>query len=108
MDIFSELQFVLDVAPDRPEIEGIGDILGLVMNLLMGLGIGISAIFIGLAGIKFITSGGDPKAVDQSKRALTYAIVAAIISVGALAFRIILLQVIGVEGQDLIDPVPSF
>ena len=51
---------------------------------------GLTAVFfIIFAGIKFLTSGGDPKQVDGAKKTLTYAIAGLIIVF--LAFAIITL-----------------
>jgi hypothetical protein len=104
-----ELKYLPDTFPDRTELDSIGAILGIAVNVAMGVGVSVSVVFLGLAGLRFISAGGDPKAVDQAKKALTYAVVALVLSVGALAFKTILVGgILGVTESDLTDPVPDF
>lgn len=50
----------------------------IIRAALMFAGI-IALIFIILSGIKMVTSGGDPKAVDAAKKTLTFAIIGLVI-----------------------------
>ncbi len=53
------------------------DLQGVFWNAVKGLiALGGIVLFVMLVtgGLKFITSGGDPKAVDSAKKTLTYAI----------------------------------
>ncbi len=74
----------------------------------MGVGISVSVIYIGLAGIRYMTSQGDPKATQQAKQALTYSIVAMVLSIGALAVKAIILGIAGVVDPDLTGGTPTF
>ncbi len=59
----------------------------------------VAVFFIILAGIKFLTSGGDPKQVEGARKTLTYAVAGLIVIL--LAFAII--KLIGtITGADCI------
>ncbi len=97
---------VLDVAPNVSRIDSVGSFFGIAINVAMGVGISIAVIFMILAGIRFITSQGDPKAMEQAKQALTYAVVALVLSMGALALRVIIYNILGAD-SDILGPVGS-
>lgn len=63
---------------------------------------GIIAVFmVIIAGIRFITSGGDPKTVDSAKKTLTYAILGLLI----VFFSFFILRIIAyVTNVACIDP----
>jgi hypothetical protein len=56
----------------------------LVSAALIFVGI-TTAFLIVLAGIKFVTSGGDPKQVDSAKKILTFAIIGLVIVLSSFA-----------------------
>jgi len=94
--------------PD-PGYNSIGEFLGVGLNVLMGVGVSLSVIFIGLAGLRYLSSGGNPDNADQAKRALTYSIVALVLSVSAVAIKYILLNsILGVDHVDLTNATPEF
>lgn len=94
--------------PD-PGYESVSDFLSVGLNLLMGVGVSLSVIFIGLAGLRYLSSGSNPDNVDQAKRALTYSIVALVLSIGAVAIKYILLNsILGVTHDDLVNATPGF
>ena len=94
--------------PD-PGYNSVGEFLGVGLNVLMGVGVSLSVIFIGLAGLRYLSSGGNPDSVDQAKKALTYSIVALVISVGAVAIKYILINsILGVTHEDLVNATPVF
>ncbi len=84
-------------APGASRYASFTDFLGVLVNFTLGVGVSLSVIFIGLAGIRFIMSNGDPKAVDQARHALMYAVLGLVLSIGALAVRTILLNTLGVS-----------
>ncbi len=65
--------------------------LPVVFNYIVDWAIGLAGLvavfFIVFAGIKFLTSGGDPKQVEGARKTLTYAIVGLLVVF--LAFSII-------------------
>ena len=58
-----------------------------VVTILMGISGSIAIILIIIAGIKFVTSGGDPKKLAAAQATITYAIIG--IAVTVLAFIIL-------------------
>ncbi|MBD3365839.1 hypothetical protein GF360_00680 [candidate division WWE3 bacterium] len=94
--------------PD-PGYNSVGEFFGVAINLFMGVGISLSIIFIGLAGIRFVTAGGNPDNMERARHSLTYAIVALVLSVGAIALKYIIVNsILGVSGGDLEGAVPTF
>jgi hypothetical protein len=90
-----------------PGIDSIGELLGMVINIAMGIGIAGSVLGIVFSGILFITSKGDYKALPKAKSALTYSVVAFILSVGAVAIKLIIVNLLGITGE-LSNATPSF
>jgi len=62
-----------------------------------GLAAIVAVFFIMLAGIKFLTSGGDPKQVEGAKKTMTYAIVGLIIILISFAIIKLIALVTGVN-----------
>ena len=93
-----------NVAPNAA-IYRISHFLGIALNVAMGVGVSVSVIYIGLAGIRYIMSKGDPKAVAQARQALTYAVGALAITIGAVAFKYIVLNnILGAGGFNNATP----
>lgn len=96
-------------APDRNMgIQGVGQLLGLGLNIVLGSALAISMIAITLSGIKFITAKGDPKAKSAAQSALTHSVLALVLSIGAFTIKTILFNVIGGDFGVLIDATPNF
>lgn len=62
-------------------------ILAGLLNLLFILAGVLAVIFLILAGIRWITSGGDAKAIEAARKQITYAIIG--LAVSLLAFFIV-------------------
>lgn len=108
-DIFQFLRGWKERAPDNgTRIEQVSDILGISLNIVLGTAIAISLIATILAGIKFITAKGDPKAKAAAQQSLTYAILAFVLTIGAYTIKTILFNVIGGDFGDLGNATPSF
>lgn len=57
-----------------PTIAGVAELFQNVASAVLGLA-GIALfIYLLIGGFKYLTSGGDPKAVEEAKKTLTYAI----------------------------------
>lgn len=80
----------------------IGDLEGVFTNVVkVLLALGAFGLFIMLltSGFKYLTSSGDPKAVEGAKKTLTYAVGGFV----ALAFSYMILRLIGIfTGTDSI------
>ncbi|OGC47807.1 hypothetical protein A2886_00265 [candidate division WWE3 bacterium RIFCSPHIGHO2_01_FULL_42_13] len=65
------------------EFTTLGDYVAVALNVAFGIGAAISLIAVILSGIKYITSRGDIKAATSAKNALTYSIIAMILTITA-------------------------
>ncbi|MCA9302179.1 hypothetical protein KDA10_02335 [candidate division WWE3 bacterium] len=75
-------------------------IFGVVMNLVIGVGIALTVIFLGIAGIEHITAKGDTKKAASARTALTNALIGFLIVVGAITIKIIAQNVVGISGTN--------
>jgi hypothetical protein len=57
-----------------PTLSNLEGVFSSVLSILLGLAAITFFILLLSSGFKFITSGGDPKAVEGAKKTLTYAI----------------------------------
>lgn len=71
------------------------DYIAFVLNLFMGIGVGLAVIFLVLAGIAWATSQGDPKAVQKAQVKLTWAIIGFVIVIGAIAGKVLVESLLG-------------
>ena len=79
-------------------IENLGDLFGLVLNVIVGVGIALVVIFLVLGGIQYVMSKGDPKAADAARLSLTNAIIGFVVIIGALTIKAVVVNVLGAEG----------
>lgn len=82
------------------------DLFGLFTNVVVGVGIALTVIFLGMAGILYVTSRGDKTQTESARNALTNAIIGLVIVLAALAIRWIVGNVFGNSGA--IDNVSPF
>ncbi|MCB9823513.1 hypothetical protein H6802_00955 [Candidatus Nomurabacteria bacterium] len=85
----------------------IGDVLGLILNVMIGVGISLSIIFIGFSGIRVITSLADPKKYATAMKSFYYSLLGLLLTFAVLLIRIILLNIVGIGG-DLQNATPTF
>lgn len=90
-----------DVTNPLSRFATLSDVFGVAMNLIMGVAVSLSVIFLGLGGIKYITAKGDVKAAEEARSWLTNAVIGLVVALGALAVRQI---AIGILGADTLDP----
>ena len=91
-------------------ISSLADAFGLAINVILGVGVALTIIFLILGGIQYITSKGDQKAAQDARTSLTNAVIGFIVVIGAFTIRTVLLSVIGVdEGElDIESVTPEF
>ena len=94
--------------PENRPLGGVGDFLGLGLNILLGTTLAISIISVILSGIKFITAKDDPKAKSSAQQSLTYAVVAFVLAIGAFTLKIIIFNVMGGDFGELRNGTPNF
>jgi hypothetical protein len=81
-------------------------VFGLVINVVIGVGIALTVIFLVLGGIKYVTSQGDPKAADAARQALTNAIIGFVVVLGAITIRWIVGNLLGADTDGLQNVSP--
>ena len=94
-------------------VNTVRELSGMILNIAMGSAFAISVIGVILAGIKYMMSKGDYKAVAAAKQALSYSIVAMILGFGAFSLKLIILSLTGHSPGgsglgDLEDATPDF
>lgn len=84
--------------PPPPSLDALEGVFGnLVSSLLALAGIALF-IFIVIGGFKYITSGGDPKALEGAKKTISYAIM----GVAFIAISFLILTLLGtITGTNL-------
>jgi len=87
MELAFDIRGVFQPADIYPQSTGFGKLASDVLLILTGTAGSLSLMFIVIAGIKFVTSGGDPKKLASATSTLTYAIIG--LAVTILAFVIL-------------------
>ncbi len=85
----------------------IASVFGLVTNIVIGVGVSLTVIFLVIGGIKYITSQGDPKAADSARGALTNAVIGFVIVLAALAIKFLIQRVLGANGAGVGNVTPG-
>lgn len=60
--------------PDAAGLQQIEDVFKNVISVVVGLGFVAMLVMIVMAGIKYLTSGGEPKALEAAHQTLTWAL----------------------------------
>ena len=66
-----------------------------ILNLIFGIVGAISVLIIVIAGFRYITAAGDPKAVAQARNSILYAVVGLLVSLTAFAIVTFVLGNVG-------------
>lgn len=74
----------------------LADIFAFLINVVLGVGIAVTIIFLILGGIQYITAKGDQKAAGAARDALTNAVIGFIVVIGAFTIRTILTNMLSV------------
>jgi len=77
----------------------LADVFGFLVNVVLGVGIAVTIIFLILGGIQYITARGDQKAAGAARESLTNAVIGFIVVIGAFTIRTILLNVLKSEAE---------
>lgn len=65
--------------------DSLQDFIVAILNVFIVIATPIVVIFIILAGFKYVTARGNPSAIQEATRALTYAIIGGVLIIGAVA-----------------------
>lgn len=87
---------------DPPELTDIFCVLARVIHSLFSVIFALAMIYLIVGAIRLVTAGGDEKALDQAKKALTYAILGMIVSAGAVFIVDLVGNLIGVPELTII------
>lgn len=87
-----------------PELE---DVFGNVVGYVLGLAGIVFFVLLLIGGFKFITSGGDPKAVEGAKGTITHSVLGLIIILGAYLILVLIKELTGVDVVNFNITLPS-
>jgi hypothetical protein len=94
--------------PEGRPLNSVGDFLGLGINIVLGVSLAISMISLIMSGIKYITAKSDPKATSSAQQAITYSVLAFVLTIAAFTIKTILFNVMGGDFGDLRNATPGF
>ena len=99
MDVIDQF---IPIEYQNTKITTLEDILGVGLNILLGAAMTASIIGLIMSGIKYMsTRSGDPRKLEEAKKALTFSLVAMILSVGAFTILNIILNTLGGSPADV-------
>lgn len=91
--------YAVTTQPKNPlkssNIKTLADVFGIIINIVMGIGVALTVIYLILGGIKYITSQGDQKNTQQAREWLTNAVIGFIVVIAAFVIRQVVLSVLG-------------
>lgn len=76
-----------------------------ILNLLIGVGFFLTAVFLIWGGIQYIMSKGDTKAATTARDTITNSIIGLVIVIGALAIRQIAISTLGANVDSTDNPL---
>ena len=110
--LVSNVQAATPISAQRINLpfNNLADVFGFLVNVVLGVGIAVTIVFLILGGIQYITARGDQKAAGAARESLTNAVIGFIVVIGAFTIRLILINVIGnvTEGNLKVNEIVSF
>lgn len=82
---------------DPPTLQNLEDVFSNVVKIVLGIAGVTFFILLLSSGFKFITSGGDPKALEGAKKTLTYAIGGLILIIVSYLILLLIKEITGVD-----------
>lgn len=82
---------------DPPTLQNLEDVFANVIKIVLGIAGVTFFILLLSSGFKFITSGGDPKALEGAKKTLTYAIGGLILIIVSYLILLLIKEITGVD-----------
>ena len=73
-------------------------VFGKVSNMLLALGAFSLFIMLLIVGFKYLSSGGEPKALEQAQKTLTYAFSGLVLLIGSFLILTLIAQFTGTSG----------
>lgn len=96
-----------EIAKPDLGINSLAEAFGLAINIVMGVGISLTIIFLILGGIQYMTAKGDQKAAQEARTSLTNAVIGFIVVIGAFTIRTVLLNILGADVGEVTNITPS-
>lgn len=81
-------------------------VFGLLINVVLGVGITLTVIYLIAGGIKYVTSQGDQKNTTQAREWLTNAVIGFIVIIGSFLIKLIVSGVIGANNTSINNVTP--
>jgi hypothetical protein len=92
---------------DVAQISDLTDIFQRVVSYALGFAGIVLFILLITGGFKYITSGGDPKAVEGARNTITYAIIGLIVIVASFLILVLIYNITGVDVRTFRVVVPQ-
>jgi hypothetical protein len=100
-NVYAETTLPADWIGTSSYIDTVGGLLGLLVNVVFYIGVAVCLAFAIVGGIRYATSGGDPKATGEARQTITNAIIGFLIVVGFRFVMHFVLQLINAQGQSV-------
>ena len=88
-------------------ITSLDGLFGLIINIVLGVGIALTIVFLILGGIQYITSRGDKTATETARNSITNAVIGFIIVIGAFAIKAVVENIFGSGPNSVTGVTPS-
>lgn len=95
----------IGIRPALAETGGVPELKDFTYTLIRLIQVGlaaaapVAAIFLIIGGIKYATATGDPKALEEAKRTVTYSVLGLIVAVGAITIVTLTMGLLGVPSD---------
>jgi len=86
----------------------VSEILGLVLNIMMGVSFSISLISIAYAGILYVNSSGDPKNAGKAWQGFLWGSITGMVTLGIFVIKNAFVSLLGVTNPNITNAVPTF
>lgn len=73
----------------------LSQVFGVLINVVLGVGVALTVVYLILGGIKYMMSQGDQKATQTAREWLTNAIIGFIVVIGAFVIKTVVSNVLG-------------
>jgi hypothetical protein len=84
------------------------NILGIILNVVMGVGFSISLISIAFSGILYVTSSGEPKNTAKAWSGFLWGAIAGMVTLFAFVIKAAVLGLVGVSNANIVNATPGF
>ncbi len=84
-------------SPRLIRIQSVSHLVSMAINVIMAVGFSLSIVMIAYSMYMYVVSGGNPDKTKKAWQTFIYAVIAAAISLGAVALKEIVLRGYGVD-----------